>query len=154
MKVCACPPPPPTPRSSLASIVSSVSLREPCISMLSTIIAKLTCAILTLLSAEVGAILGVLIGAFAGLKTEKGFLHGAITGAANGVILSKKILEILLATWDSNDTVIACFFSLLDSVAYIMSGRYHPQRFNPTKIDEEESEVDIVILVDATYKLI
>jgi len=66
----------------------------------------------------VGATLGVLIGAFAGLKTEKGFLHGAITGAANGVILSKKILEILLATWDSDDTVIACFFSLV-SVSWL-----------------------------------
>ena len=61
----------------------------------------------------VGATLGFLIGAFAGLKTEKGFLHGAITGAANGVILSKKILEILLATWDSDDAVIASFFSLV-----------------------------------------
>ncbi|KAL3593022.1 hypothetical protein D5086_011662 [Populus alba] len=119
MKGCACPPPPPAPRASLVSTVSSVSLREQCISILSTVIAKLTCAILTLLSAEVGATLGVLIGAFAGLKTEKGFLHGAITGAANGVILSKKILEILLATWDSDDAVIASFFSLVSVMASI-----------------------------------
>ncbi|KAG6776617.1 hypothetical protein POTOM_020138 [Populus tomentosa] len=120
MKGYACrPPPPPAPRASLVSTVSSVSLREQCISILSTVIAKLTCAILTLLSAEVGATLGVLIGAFAGLKTEKGFLHGAITGAANGVILSKKILEILLATWDSDDAVIASFFSLVSVMASI-----------------------------------
>ncbi|KAJ6998869.1 hypothetical protein NC653_014888 [Populus alba x Populus x berolinensis] len=111
------------PRASLVSTVSSVSLREQCISILSTVIAKLTCAILTLLSAE------------------GGFLHGAITGAANGVILSKKILEILLATWDSDDAVIASFFSLLDSGARIMSRRHHPKRFNPTKIDAEESEL-------------
>ncbi|CAK7324800.1 unnamed protein product [Dovyalis caffra] len=90
---------------------------------------------------QVGAILGVMVGALAGLRTKKGILHGAIAGAASGVILSKEILNLLLAMWDSDNTAMTCFFSLLDSISRLMSRRPLPQRFNPTKIVGEEKEV-------------
>ncbi|CAK7346123.1 unnamed protein product [Dovyalis caffra] len=67
-----------------------------------------------------------MVGALAGLPTKKGILHGAIAGAASGVILSKEILNLLLAMWDSDNTAMTCFFSLVGVVHASMQPTRNP----------------------------
>nr|POF05576.1 nep1-interacting protein 1 [Quercus suber] len=95
----------------------------------SAVSAVLLCVIFNFLFAlEMGAMIGALIA----IKTKSSVFHGTAVGAIKGGIFSIELLRIILDVWNSNISSSRFFFSLIDIIAKLLSGRPVAEPSTPT----------------------
>ncbi|KAI4339957.1 hypothetical protein MLD38_024839 [Melastoma candidum] len=86
---------------------------------------KLFLAVLALLFSVFGITTGVVSGAFIGLRTRNGILHGAAAGAIFSIVLSSWLLRACVVLWDCEDSFSLQILSQMDSMAIMAAKLAH-----------------------------
>ncbi|KAE8779987.1 hypothetical protein D1007_46953 [Hordeum vulgare] len=80
-------------------------------------------ALLTFAFAVVGSLVGIFIGAFMGMSTERGMLHGAGAGAVSDAVFFIEAVESCIEIWRSTEFGKYSFLFVLDIISSLFSGR-------------------------------
>ncbi|XP_010918134.1 NEP1-interacting protein 1 [Elaeis guineensis] len=134
-----------TTASSSSSSISSGTWEEggsgSSSSMVSEMVRRVMCAIVTCVFAIVGSFVGAVTGALIGLATESGLFRGAGIGAISGAVFSIETVESSLDLWNSNESGIWSILYLMDIISSLLSGRLVREKVGPAVQSAVQSQM-------------
>ncbi|KAJ0969846.1 hypothetical protein J5N97_022723 [Dioscorea zingiberensis] len=116
-------------------------------SMVSDLLGRLLCGIVTCIFALVGSFVGAVTGGLIGLATESGLFRGAGIGAISGAVFSIEVVESSLALWHSNESGIwSILYVKVDIITSLLSGRLVREKVGPAVQSAVQSQMNAVDL--------
>ncbi|KAM0938689.1 putative transcription factor C2H2 family [Dioscorea sansibarensis] len=131
---------PPPPRSTRARTRGGIR------SVVSHLVGRFLCAVVTCVFALVGSFVGAVTGALIGLATESGLFRGAGIGAISGAVFSIEVVESSLALWHSNESGIWSILYVIDIITSLLSGRLVREKVGPAVQSAVQSQMNAVDL--------